>query len=180
MESLYLFKRIAKLSARLLAILKSANEKLDKRPSRESGMTLIEVLAVLLLTALVMMLIWTTVLTSMKYNITETKKLKMQQEANYIITDLQHIHRKCDTYRLEERDGEIWMTDCTGVDAQSDKKIGSENNFKIIGLPTKQEIRAKTTEASMNVNLVVADPVKNKLKVSVSTVISRYKVEKEE
>ncbi|MCG7344999.1 hypothetical protein MHZ92_12705 [Sporosarcina sp. ACRSL] len=143
-------------------------------------MTLVEVLAVLLLTALVITLIWTTVLTSMKYNITETKKLKMQQEANYIITDLQQIHRKCDTYRLEERDGKIWLTDCTGVVAQSDKKIGSENEFKISGLPTEQEIKAKTTDSSMNVNLVVSDPVKDKLEVSVSTVISRYKVEKEE
>jgi len=160
--------------------LKSANEKLDKRPTQQSGMTLVEVLAVLLLTALVIMLIWTTVLTSMKYNITETKKLRMQQEANYIITELQQIHRKCDTYRLEERNGGIWMTDCTGTVPQSDKKIGSENDFIISGLPTEQEIKAKTTDSSMDVNLVIADPVKNKLEVSVSTVITRYKVEKEE
>ena len=165
---------------RLSAILKLANEKLIKGPSRQSGMTLVEVLAVLLLTAIVVSLIWTTVLTSMNYNITETKKLRMQQEANYIITHLQRIHRKCDTYRLEERDGEIWMTDCTGAVVQSDKNIGTENDFKISGLPTEQEIKAKTADSSLNVNLVVTDSVKNKLGVSVSTVISRYKVEKEE
>jgi hypothetical protein len=116
----------------------------------------------------------------MKYNITETKKLRMQQEANYIITELQQIHRKCDTYKLEERDEEFWMTDCTGGVLQPNKKIGSESNFKISGLPTEQEIKAKTTDSSLNVNLVVSDPIKNKLEVSVSTVISRYQVEEED
>ena len=171
---------MVKSLAKPSVILRSVNKKRDNVPSHQSGMTLVEVLAVLLLTALVMMLIWTTVLTSMKYNITETKKLKMQLEANHIITDLQQIHRKCDTYKLEERDGQIWLTDCTGIDVQSDKKIGSENSFKISGLPTEREILAKTTDSSMDVNLIVFDPVKNKLKVSVSTVISRYKAEKEE
>lgn len=160
-------------------MLKSVNEK-HNNSSRQSGMTLVEVLAVLLLTALVVMLIWTTVLTSMKYNITETKKLRMQQEANFIITNLQQIHRKCDTYKLEERDGEIWMTGCMGAVNQSDKKIVSEFEFEISGLPTEQEIEAKTTDSSLNVELVVADPGNSKLEVSVSTVISRYKVEKEE
>ena len=56
---------------------------------KQSGMTLVEVLVVLVLSSLVTLLIWTTVSISIKYNINETKKLRLQQEMNYIITKLQ-------------------------------------------------------------------------------------------
>jgi len=81
---------------------------------KQDGMTLVEVLATLLLSSLVIMLIWTTVAITMKYNLTETKKLQMQQDANYIITDIQRIHRKYDCYQIikQENNGSWEVQEC--------------------------------------------------------------------
>ena len=67
----------------------------------EKGMTLVQVLVTLVLVSLVGALIWTTVTISMNYNITETKKLRLQQEMNYIITKLQQDTVERDRERYE-------------------------------------------------------------------------------
>ena len=77
-------------------------------------MTLVEVLVVLVLSSLVILLIWTTVSISMKYNITETKKLRLQQEMNYIITKLQQEHRIRDCYDVSIKVEEISIENCEG------------------------------------------------------------------
>lgn len=85
---------------------------------KEQGMTLVEVLATLLLTALITTLIWTSISISLKYNIVETKKLKMQQEANYIITAIQSIHRKEKCYKTLISKNEIIISNCENAENQ--------------------------------------------------------------
>src|SRR5690606_7167197 len=98
----------------------------------ENGMTLVEVLVTLVLVSLVITLIWTTVMVSMKYNIVETNKLRWQQEANRIITVIQQLHRKCDTYSLTATHQEIQIDHCiiNGVD-QGTKQIASDFYYEI-------------------------------------------------
>lgn len=83
--------------------------------AKQQGMTLIEVLVTLVLTSLVIMLIWTTILTSMKYNVIETKKIRMQQEINYLITKIQQVHRKNDCYELQIEETRVEMSSCEGT-----------------------------------------------------------------
>lgn len=80
---------------------------------KQKGMTLVEVLASLLITSLVIILIWTTILISIKYNIVESNKIQMQQEVNYIITDLQRIHREFNCYQIKSVNGEWRSIDCS-------------------------------------------------------------------
>ena len=75
---------------------------------KQTGMTLVEVLATLLVSSLVIILIWTTVAISMKYNIIETQKLQMQKDVNYIITDIQRIHRNYECYQITLGDQGAW------------------------------------------------------------------------
>jgi len=57
----------------------------------ESGVTLVELLAVLVLISIVTAIIWNTVFISMRHNTTETKKLRLQQEANYELPKFTNI-----------------------------------------------------------------------------------------
>lgn len=144
-------------------------------------MTLVEVLAVLLLTSFVILLIWTTVLTSMKYNITETKKIRMQQEANYVIAGIQRIHRQCDSYTIVKEKEQIWMVNCKNGTIP-DKQINSGNGIIINGLlgenDDKRVINSKTDDTSIDLDLILEYSLEDNVKLAVSTVITRYEVDK--
>lgn len=159
-----------------MAISKLKISKRLSRVSGQKGFTLVELLAVLLLLSMVVALVWTTVLTSMRYNLSETNKLKMQEEANLIITNLQNIHRKCDNYMIENRNGGIWMTGCKN-NILRDFQINTEENFLISGLPLR-EIEARTSDSTLMLDLIIGDKT-TKSKVTISTAISRYKVKEE-
>nr|WP_285851915.1 prepilin-type N-terminal cleavage/methylation domain-containing protein [Sporosarcina luteola] len=140
---------------------------------KQNGMTLVEVLAVLVLTSLVILLIWTTVMTAIKYNVTETKKLRLQEEANYIITEVQRIHRQCNQYELNVSEGEITLVNCDGP--ISDRAISRGYNFNGTTY-IKDKIDAKKKDASIPFTLVITDLENDRLKVEITTIISRYKL----
>lgn len=140
---------------------------------KQNGMTLVEVLAVLVLSSLVILLIWTTVMTAIKYNITETKKLRMQEEANYIITEIQRIHRQCNQYELNVSAGEISVKNCDGP--ISDRLISRGYNYNGTTY-LKNKIDAKKKDASIPFTLVINDLDNDRLEVEITTTISRYKL----
>ncbi|MCM3637272.1 prepilin-type N-terminal cleavage/methylation domain-containing protein [Sporosarcina luteola] len=148
----------------------------------ENGMSLVEVLATLVLVSLVIALVWTTVLISMKYNFVETKNLRWQQEANRVITEIQQYHRSCDTYDLTATHQEIKIEHCmvNGVD-QGTKQIAYDFYYEIYvdeDLDTKENklysIDAKGYKSSFDLTLIVRDSVKESPKLTIDTKISRY------
>lgn len=140
---------------------------------KQNGMTLVEVLAVLVLSSLVILLVWTTAMTAIKYNITETKKLRMQEEANYIISEIQRIHRQCNQYELNVSAGEISVKNCEGP--ISDRLISRGYNFNGTTY-AKDKIDAKKKDASIPFTLVINDLENDRLEVEITTTISRYKL----
>ncbi|MHA6251454.1 PilW family protein [Oceanobacillus sp. CAU 1775] len=66
----------------------------------EKGITLVELLAALVISLFVAGIVYSVVIFSMNYNKVETTKTSLQQEANYIITELQRIHRHNPSYIL--------------------------------------------------------------------------------
>lgn len=149
---------------------------------KQEGMTLIEVLATLLISSLVIMLIWTTVAISMKYNFVEMKKLRLQQEANRIITEIQQYHRQCEAYELTANHQEIQIKHCVvnGVD-QGAKQIANDFYYAIyvdtdleLGENKLYPIDAKGINASYDLTLMVSDPAKQNPKVTIDSKISRY------
>ena len=83
----------------------------------EKGVTLVELLAVLVLVSMVASIILTTFINVNSYNVTEMKKLKMQQDANYIVTTLLQKHRTVNhSYTLKlEANKLVYMDGDTGI-----------------------------------------------------------------
>lgn len=147
---------------------------------KQKGMTLVEVLATLLISSLFIILIWTTVTISMKHNLIETKKLQMQLEANYIISDLQRIHRISKCYQII-KENEGWKS----VECSSGNIISTYSNtefkYDLSGFPemiyTKQ-IEAKKAEKPYSPSYLLTVRVSNfddkGPSLEISTTVSRF------
>lgn len=140
----------------------------------EKGITLVEVLAVLLISSIVAGGIYTLVTLTMNHSAVETTKTRLQQEANYIVTEIQRIHRQCDSYTLKIETGSVEIKNC--IDAQ-DAPI--ENMNKIISNTFNYDPKLDVTiipksENYILTNFIVKDPNNEKLKVEINTEFSRY------
>lgn len=138
---------------------------------KQNGMTLIEVLATLVLTSLVIMLIWTTVTISMKYNLAETKKLRMQQEANYIITKIQDIHRTKECYQITNTANEIVIEGCENEDFTL--SLRSDYQFGSVFAKGVEIVRPE--EEDLSITLVLMDKENKTRYIEIETIITRYK-----
>ncbi|WP_153732688.1 PulJ/GspJ family protein [Sporosarcina obsidiansis] len=146
--------------------------------NNEGGMTLIEVLATLVLLSLISGIIWSAILISTKFNIAENSTLHLQQESNYIIAELQRIHRKCDSYTIAITKNAIEVSEC-----KNDKLENLPEYIGVIsqGYEYGPEITEIVTPAKDDLrinNLILTDTLNSernrKRHVEVSTVISRY------
>jgi len=136
----------------------------------ESGMTLVEALATLAILSMVVVLIWTTFYISAKHSIMETTKLQLQQEANYILTEVQQQHRQLECYELDIREDRVQLFNCSRA-PELIKVIGKSYKYTVYN---SGEIKPR--EDNLSFTLTVEDPKGNsKLKVETETTISRYK-----
>ncbi|WP_438298178.1 hypothetical protein [Sporosarcina sp. FA15] len=150
----------------------------------EDGMTLVEVLATLILMTLITGIIWTTVSIATKFNVSETSSLRLQQEANYIIAELQQVHRYCYSYRLTIIRDEVKVAECINDTGESipeyDKIISNQFKYRFEDSGESPYINKLYITPKDNLELfdfVVIDPVKrNKVEkaVKVPTTISRF------
>lgn len=143
----------------------------------EKGVTLIELLAVLVLVTLIATLIMTTFTISFKYNVSETKKVKMQQEANYIVSLILQEHRTTEAYQLEiTSDRKLVFKECENEEGflvceDECKIIGNDFYYSLSNNPGIIHPKIK----DYSTTLTVEDPANNKLKVAVETNFTRYK-----
>lgn len=151
---------------------------------QEDGITLVEVLAALVLLSLVTAIIWSTISIATKFNISETSTLRLQQEANYIIADLQQVHRHCDSYRLTISRDEVKVDGCIDESGQSkdsyNKIISDQFKYRFKDSEKSPYLDRPYHPAKENLELqdfAVIDPVQKHGKekaVKVPTTISRY------
>ncbi|MFD1927278.1 prepilin-type N-terminal cleavage/methylation domain-containing protein [Sporosarcina siberiensis] len=156
----------------------------------EHGVSLVELLAVLALVAMIATLILTTFFIATKYNLTETKKLKMQQEANYIITFILQKHREVeDCYSLKINDENLFFDYCD--ESKPDKLISNGYEYKLYHplepenplVPQaerdaiEESERFYPKEDNLQMTLMLIDLSNDQLKVSIDTTFVRYKTE---
>lgn len=134
----------------------------------EKGITLVEVLATLVLISLVTGIIISTLLHSMKYNEMETTKTTLQQEMNYVVAELQRIHRIGDTYTLTIDENVVKIKADTELIISRDYFYEVDGDFidKVID-PTKESVYLN--------EFIIKSKKNEKWKVEISTIISRYK-----
>lgn len=145
----------------------------------EKGMTLIEVLATLVLLSLVTGIIWTSISIATKFNVSETSVLKLQQEANYIVSELQRVHRNCYTYELIITTNEVKVINCKSEDESIipgyDGIISNIYEYEPMRNPTKSN-PINTTKENLNIpDFAVIDPIKRIRNISIPISLSRYK-----
>ncbi|PIC67865.1 hypothetical protein CSV71_03915 [Sporosarcina sp. P21c] len=155
------------------------NEKWTIRKNQQ-GMSVVELLATLLLVSLVFVIIWTTFSISTRLNTSETAKLRLQQEANYIATEAQRLHRKCLNYEFVVKPQQVSIQNCRMPSQTVEDHIISTNFIYY----TDQK-SSETTEERFYVNTKrgnleipkfwIIDPKNEKLKVSIPLELSRYK-----
>lgn len=147
----------------------------------EKGLTLVELLATLTLLSLVTGIVWTTVSIATQFNVAETTTLRLQQEANYIISELQQVHRNCYEYELTYSREEIKVDKCKKDDVNSTVNYDGiiSNRFYYLSAEKASTKFVKTYNSRDNnlelPELYVIDPVKEKRFVKVPTTISRFK-----
>lgn len=141
----------------------------------EKGVTLLELLAVLVLTSLILTLIITTFVVFSNYNVTQTKKLRMQQEANYIISLILQTHRTAEAYELMIPSvDKLIIKECENEDPVCigpESIIGNQFNYSLSINPGK--INPKKTD--FETTLIITDPQNDKLQVEIKTRFTRYK-----
>ncbi|AXH99322.1 hypothetical protein DV702_05945 [Sporosarcina sp. PTS2304] len=151
----------------------------------EKGMTVVELLATLLLVTFVSGIIWTTISIATKFNIGETSTLRLQQEANYIISELQQIHRNCEKYSLTITANIVEVSACvddTGAPMNEYNGVISDR-FTYESSWRSEENPIEPTKAGGDLvleNFAVVDPSNSNREVKVSTTISRFKIKEED
>lgn len=168
----------------------------------EDGMTLVEVLASLILITLASGIIWTTVSVATKFNVGETTSLKIQQEANYIISELQRVHRTCEEYSLTITQSEVSIKNCRPNSKKPESVIANEtisNGYRYVAIIEKEinmenrnkpsrdmkegkdffeynNYDVKSIKNNLEFNYFAVEDLKNdKRYVNIPTTISRYR-----
>lgn len=145
----------------------------------ERGMTLIEILATLILISIICVAIWSTISIVTKNNVGEVTSLRLQQEANYIITSLQQVHRKCANYNLSITSTKVEVSECkdsSGNGLPSFNSIVSEG-YQYSPNIDDMEVESSTDDIDLS-PLIVTDQLNKKREVKIKTVISRIKTQK--
>ncbi len=134
----------------------------------EKGLTLVELLATLVLMSLFSGIIMSMILHSMRYKEMEITKTDLQQEANYVIAELQRIHRLGDTYTLTIEENSI------KVKTDTEQIISDRYYYDVDG--DFDEAIIDPTKKNVYLNeFTIKSKTNENLKVEISTVISRYK-----
>jgi uncharacterized protein YxeA len=124
---------------------------------------------------MIIIILMTTLSIGIKYNISESKKVRLQQEANLIISTVTNKHRFGECYDLQENEGGLFFYKCNSnvkngsVTSNLYKYEINTNGFS--GNPKKDDLELELT---------VIDPENEYLKVKVYSTISRIKTEREE
>lgn len=140
----------------------------------ENGLTLIELLATILLSSMVVIILMTTFSIGIKYNISESKKVRLQQEANLVIATITNKHRDGECYSLDKEGEKLFFYTCG--DNKTKQESVTENLFKY-EIDTN-EFSGNPKKDDLEISLTVIDPVNEKLKVTINSTISRIKTDK--
>lgn len=118
---------------------------------KQAGVSLVEVLAIIVLLTIVVLLSWNIFFQGAKYTNKTISKNYMQQEANYIISKLNKIHLQSDTYKVTRSSCKFTIESTT--DGRITDIVTFENNQLCITIknipdtviPNEQDINLQLT-----------------------------------
>ena len=80
-----------------------------KQLKNESGISLLELIAALLIASILVVILMTTFSVGMKHNVSATDQLRLQQEANLVIAKITAKHQSGECYNLDNSDEQIYF-----------------------------------------------------------------------
>jgi type II secretory pathway pseudopilin PulG len=144
-----------------------------KTIKNENGLTLIELLATILLSSMVIIILMTTLSIGIKYNVSESKKVRLQQEANLVIATITNKHRDGDCYILDEEGEKLFFYKCDETKSKQGSVTENLFNYDI----NTNEFSGNPKKDDLEISLTVIDPVNEKLRVTINSTISRVKTD---
>jgi len=162
------------------------------------GVSLVELLAALALVSLVAVLIMTTLSIGIKKSVVENDKLRIQQEANILVSKILADHRLGEPYCLAVINGQLLKMEPLEQDSL---KCIPQNNIETLinplynadvynieleapedliksftSVPSEiNSIIPKKEDVNLNINLSYKDSTQKKTSFSINTTLSRYK-----
>jgi len=145
------------------------------------GLTLIELLAAVSLSAIILLLAYQFLFQGFQFSKTVTDKTLLQQEANYIMANLTKIHQSSDSYTItfDQNPNATYITieGNNTVTFKNDRffyklKTSTRNNTKIY-TKNKETFHPKLTDVS--IELTIYNKKNPKLSYSAKTILSRIK-----
>lgn len=145
------------------------------------GLTLIELLAAVSLSAIILLLAYQFLFQGFQFSKTVTDKTLLQQEANYIMANLTKIHQSSDSYTITfDQNPNATYIKIEGnntVTFKNDRffytlKTSTRNNTKIY-TKNKETFHPKLTDVS--IELTIYNKKNPKLSYSAKTILSRIK-----
>lgn len=138
---------------------------------KERGFTLIEVLASILILSIIGVIIWNVFIQGSKYAKYSLSKNALQQEANYVITNLTRIHQTSTTYQISSSSCQINVTYTKQDGTISTKLFDSQD----ICYSTNFTGTVNPNEDDINLTITLSDKKKSSSKVDISTILYRLK-----
>lgn len=145
----------------------------------ERGITMVELLTVLILISLIVGISWTALSVGMKYTAVETGKTEIQQDANIIIAKLSSIHRQSDQYEIKIKNNQFmvrskdengWTSFESVLDQQYNYDGTSIN--EVIDFNTAFRIHPKQEHAKLELSLK-----KDKRSIQIQTTLTRIRTD---
>ncbi|WP_269052297.1 hypothetical protein [Sporosarcina sp. G11-34] len=117
----------------------------------------------------------TTISIGFKYNISESKKVRLQQEANLVIATITNKHRLGECYNLDEKDKKLYFYKCDSDENMilEGSVTGNKFNYEV----DTSEFSGYPKKDNLELKLIVIDPDNSNLKVEIQSTISRIKTD---
>lgn len=151
----------------------------------QKGITLVELIASLALVSLVALLIMTTLSIGIKHSVVESDRVRVQQEANLIVSKLLYTHRVGDAYCLlsfvdKDVQGNDFNNLSYGLDCanKTNKLFDQSSSFEIssinLGLLDQKQVTPDSENIKINMTIKYRDQ-KKKSTYLIDTTLTRFK-----
>lgn len=144
----------------------------DKMVKNQRGITLVEVLAAIILIAIISFLAWNIFFQGKNYTEKSISKSQMQQEANIILSRLSKIHQSSDTYEVNIQTCSFTIKYTVSGTTKNEPFNNSKLCITLTNIPNI--VDPKTINA-INFNLKIEDINKSNNHISVNSYLYRLK-----
>lgn len=145
----------------------------------EKGITMIELLAALVLVAVIAAAAWTAMSIGFKHSVVESSKTHIQQDANLITAKLSTAHRQSDSYSVKFENEQLVLKTCFDGEGCGSYERVSGQNYDFSGTSINGTVYTGAAFAELTIlpkeqhNPINLKMTLGKTSISIDTVLTR-------